>query len=170
VTLGLRGVVPLLQDPHPADRALVAAATRLEEAWAWGLDPDLWRAHLGPRTWPGGWLAPTHQHAACSPMPPCVQAVQHHREHAGASHASRVQPLPCLQSAQAHIHAIATVGTLEGITQLDGQVANCVGRLKPWQSFYLLPWLHGNTRQACYTVATDLVRVCAMLTACEACV
>jgi hypothetical protein len=42
-----------LQDPHPADRALVAAATRLEEAWAWGLDPDMWRAHLGPMTWPG---------------------------------------------------------------------------------------------------------------------
>lgn len=34
------------------DRALVAAAQRLEEAWAWGLDPDLWRAHLGPSTWP----------------------------------------------------------------------------------------------------------------------
>jgi hypothetical protein len=43
-----------LQDPHPADSALVAAATRLEEAWAWGLDPDMWRAHLGPMTWPGG--------------------------------------------------------------------------------------------------------------------
>lgn len=42
-----------LQDPHPSDSALVAAATRLEEAWAWGLDPDMWRAHLGPLTWPG---------------------------------------------------------------------------------------------------------------------
>lgn len=41
-----------LQDPHPSDSALVAAATRLEEAWAWGLDPDMWRAHLGPLTWP----------------------------------------------------------------------------------------------------------------------
>lgn len=31
----------------------MTAAERLEEAWAWGLDPDLWRAHLGPATWPG---------------------------------------------------------------------------------------------------------------------
>lgn len=37
---------------HLCDRTLVAAAQRLEEAWAWGLDPDLWRAHLGPATWP----------------------------------------------------------------------------------------------------------------------
>jgi hypothetical protein len=43
-----------LQSPqiHLCDRTLVAAAQRLEEAWAWGLDPDLWRAHLGPCTWP----------------------------------------------------------------------------------------------------------------------
>jgi uncharacterized iron-regulated membrane protein len=56
-----------LQDPHPADSALVAAATRLEEAWAWGLDPDMWRAHLGPMTWPGGANnAHTHTHAGCA--------------------------------------------------------------------------------------------------------
>ncbi|WIA12944.1 hypothetical protein OEZ85_006559 [Tetradesmus obliquus] len=44
----------VLQSPqiHLCDRTLVAAAQRLEEAWAWGLDPDLWRAHLGPATWP----------------------------------------------------------------------------------------------------------------------
>ncbi|KAF6264659.1 hypothetical protein COO60DRAFT_75930 [Scenedesmus sp. NREL 46B-D3] len=44
----------VLQSPqiHLCDRTLVAAAQRLEEAWAWGLDPDLWRAHLGPCTWP----------------------------------------------------------------------------------------------------------------------
>lgn len=41
--------MPQLQQ---SDRALHAAAQRLEEAWAWGLDPDLWRAHLGPLTWP----------------------------------------------------------------------------------------------------------------------
>lgn len=59
-----------LQDPHPSDSALVAAATRLEEAWAWGLDPDMWRAHLGPLTWPGealtskGGLRAAHTDAA----------------------------------------------------------------------------------------------------------
>ena len=34
------------------DRAATAAAAGLDEAWAWGLDPDGWRAHLGPPTWP----------------------------------------------------------------------------------------------------------------------
>uniref|UniRef100_A0A1D1ZYU9 Homeobox domain-containing protein n=2 Tax=Auxenochlorella protothecoides TaxID=3075 RepID=A0A1D1ZYU9_AUXPR len=29
-----------------------AAARLLEEAWAWGFDPDAWRAHLGAATWP----------------------------------------------------------------------------------------------------------------------
>jgi hypothetical protein len=44
--------VPQSPQIHLCDRTLVAAAQRLEEAWAWGLDPDLWRAHLGPSTWP----------------------------------------------------------------------------------------------------------------------
>eukprot|EP00878_Enallax_costatus_P022608 GHUV01024000.1.p1 GENE.GHUV01024000.1~~GHUV01024000.1.p1 ORF type:complete len:306 (+),score=71.75 GHUV01024000.1:717-1634(+) len=60
--------------PHLMDKALVTAAQRLEAAWAWGLDPDLWRAHLGPLTWPevlrqtaiaggaGGSRVPVKQH------------------------------------------------------------------------------------------------------------
>lgn len=34
------------------DRAITAAAVSLDEAWAWGFDPAVWRAHLGPATWP----------------------------------------------------------------------------------------------------------------------
>ena len=34
------------------DRALATSAGHLEAAWAWGFDPDAWRAHLGPHTWP----------------------------------------------------------------------------------------------------------------------
>ena len=34
------------------DRAIVNCATVLEEAWAWGFDVDVWRAHVNPLTWP----------------------------------------------------------------------------------------------------------------------
>ncbi|KAK9816480.1 hypothetical protein WJX72_000803 [[Myrmecia] bisecta] len=34
------------------DRAVVHCASMLEEAWAWGFDVDVWRAHLNPLTWP----------------------------------------------------------------------------------------------------------------------
>ena len=34
------------------DRAIAGAAAILDEAAAWGLDVDTWRAHLGPATWP----------------------------------------------------------------------------------------------------------------------
>ncbi|KAK9817548.1 hypothetical protein WJX74_003802 [Apatococcus lobatus] len=34
------------------DRSVVAAATCLEEATAWGIDVDAWRAHLNANTWP----------------------------------------------------------------------------------------------------------------------
>jgi hypothetical protein len=35
-----------------ADRSVAQSAGCLEEAWAWGFDVDVWRAHLGPLTWP----------------------------------------------------------------------------------------------------------------------
>lgn len=35
-----------------ADRAVVARAAALEEAWAWGFDVDAWRAHLNVLSWP----------------------------------------------------------------------------------------------------------------------
>ena len=35
-----------------SDRSVLTAAGRLVESWAWGLDVDLWRAHLGQLTWP----------------------------------------------------------------------------------------------------------------------
>lgn len=31
---------------------MVSSAQLLEEAWEWGVDVDLWRAHLNPLTWP----------------------------------------------------------------------------------------------------------------------
>ena len=34
------------------DRAIVNCAHALEEAWAWGFDVDVWRAHLNAQTWP----------------------------------------------------------------------------------------------------------------------
>jgi hypothetical protein len=34
------------------DRSLVSCAQLLEEAWAWGFDVDVWRAHLNAITWP----------------------------------------------------------------------------------------------------------------------
>ena len=34
------------------DRAIVNCAHALEEAWAWGFDVDVWRAHLNVQTWP----------------------------------------------------------------------------------------------------------------------
>ena len=34
------------------DRAIAGAAATREEAVAWGLPLDEWRAHLGPSTWP----------------------------------------------------------------------------------------------------------------------
>ncbi|KAK9797439.1 hypothetical protein WJX73_004705 [Symbiochloris irregularis] len=34
------------------DHAIKQSAQCLEEAWAWGLDVDAWRAHLNPLTWP----------------------------------------------------------------------------------------------------------------------
>lgn len=34
------------------DRSVVFAAQHLEEAWAWGYDVDVWRAHLNLLTWP----------------------------------------------------------------------------------------------------------------------
>ncbi|KAK9835073.1 hypothetical protein WJX81_008591 [Elliptochloris bilobata] len=34
------------------DRAVVARAAALEEAWAWGFDVDAWRAHLNILSWP----------------------------------------------------------------------------------------------------------------------
>jgi hypothetical protein len=35
-----------------ADRSVAQIASYLEEAWAWGFDVDIWRAHLNPLTWP----------------------------------------------------------------------------------------------------------------------
>ena len=35
-----------------ADRSVAQSAAYLEEAWAWGFDVDVWRAHLNPLTWP----------------------------------------------------------------------------------------------------------------------
>lgn len=35
-----------------ADRSIAQMAGYLEEAWAWGFDVDVWRAHLNPLTWP----------------------------------------------------------------------------------------------------------------------
>lgn len=34
------------------DRAVAMSAGWLEEAWAWGFDVDVWRAHLNALTWP----------------------------------------------------------------------------------------------------------------------
>lgn len=34
------------------DRAIINCAHALEEAWAWGFDVDVWRAHLNTQTWP----------------------------------------------------------------------------------------------------------------------
>ncbi|MEW5303073.1 MAG: hypothetical protein WDW36_005801 [Sanguina aurantia] len=34
------------------DRSIVGCALLLEEAWSWGYDVDVWRAHLSPLTWP----------------------------------------------------------------------------------------------------------------------
>mmetsp|Transcript_4546 Transcript_4546/g.12680 ORF Transcript_4546/g.12680 Transcript_4546/m.12680 type:complete len:1365 (+) Transcript_4546:425-4519(+) len=34
------------------DRAVYNAAHTLEEAWAWGFETDVWRAHLSAMTWP----------------------------------------------------------------------------------------------------------------------
>ena len=34
------------------DRSVAQSAGCLEEAWAWGFDVDVWRAHLNPLTWP----------------------------------------------------------------------------------------------------------------------
>lgn len=34
------------------DRSVATSAGCLEEAWARGFDVDVWRAHLGPATWP----------------------------------------------------------------------------------------------------------------------
>ena len=34
------------------DRAIINCAHALEEAWAWGFDVDVWRAHLNVQTWP----------------------------------------------------------------------------------------------------------------------
>lgn len=34
------------------DRAVYNAANNLEEAWAWGFETDVWRAHLSALTWP----------------------------------------------------------------------------------------------------------------------
>ena len=34
------------------DRAVVCAATCLEESWNWGIDVDAWRAHLNANSWP----------------------------------------------------------------------------------------------------------------------
>ena len=35
-----------------ADKAVTQSAACLEEAWAWGFDVDVWRAHLNALTWP----------------------------------------------------------------------------------------------------------------------
>jgi hypothetical protein len=35
-----------------SDRAVFNAAHTLEEAWAWGFETDIWRAHLTALTWP----------------------------------------------------------------------------------------------------------------------
>ena len=35
-----------------ADKAISQSAACLEEAWAWGFDVDVWRAHLNALTWP----------------------------------------------------------------------------------------------------------------------
>ncbi|GMH42842.1 hypothetical protein BSKO_10761 [Bryopsis sp. KO-2023] len=34
------------------DKATLSSAQTLEEAWAWGFDVDIWRAHLNAVTWP----------------------------------------------------------------------------------------------------------------------
>lgn len=34
------------------DKAIVNCASMLEEAWKWGFDVDVWRAHLNYATWP----------------------------------------------------------------------------------------------------------------------
>lgn len=34
------------------ERAIINCAHALEEAWAWGFDVDVWRAHLNAQTWP----------------------------------------------------------------------------------------------------------------------
>ena len=38
--------------PSLADKAVAQSAACLEEAWAWGFDVDVWRAHLNALTWP----------------------------------------------------------------------------------------------------------------------
>ena len=38
--------------PSLADKAFAQSAACLEEAWAWGFDVDVWRAHLNALTWP----------------------------------------------------------------------------------------------------------------------
>ncbi len=38
--------------PSLADKAFAQSAACLEEAWAWGFDVDVWRAHLNAITWP----------------------------------------------------------------------------------------------------------------------
>lgn len=35
-----------------SDRAVLTSAQRLVESWAWGLDVDVWRAHVNLLTWP----------------------------------------------------------------------------------------------------------------------
>jgi hypothetical protein len=37
---------------NAADKAISQSAACLEEAWAWGFDVDVWRAHLNALTWP----------------------------------------------------------------------------------------------------------------------
>lgn len=49
-TLAVGGAV---QGQSLGDKAALQAASRmLNEAWAWGLDNEAWRAHLNPLTWP----------------------------------------------------------------------------------------------------------------------
>ena len=38
--------------PNVVDKAVSQSAACLEEAWAWGFDVDVWRAHLNALTWP----------------------------------------------------------------------------------------------------------------------
>uniref|UniRef100_A0A061RG88 Homeodomain protein n=2 Tax=Tetraselmis sp. GSL018 TaxID=582737 RepID=A0A061RG88_9CHLO len=40
------------QAQNVVDRAVFNAALWLEEAWAWGFETDVWRAHLNAMTWP----------------------------------------------------------------------------------------------------------------------
>jgi len=59
------------------DRAVVARAAALEEAWAWGFDVDAWRAHLNILSWPevrrAGPRPPAGAAAAAAP-PRCAPA------------------------------------------------------------------------------------------------